>query len=193
MALAAEKPATYDDLLALPPHVVGQIVGGRLVTQPRPAPRHAVAYAGLGGELVGPFDKGRGGPGGWWILDEPEIHVGADVVVPDLAGWRRERMPTLPDTAWFGLPPDWLADILSPATARFDRADKLPLYARWGVAHVWLVDPDLRTLEACANEEGALGAARDAGGRRAGAPAAVRRGGLFAVVAVARVKHGDAF
>lgn len=154
MALIAEKPAVYADLFDLPPHVVGQIVAGRLVTQPRPAPRHAVAYAGLGGELVGPFDKGRGGPGGWWILDEPEIHVEADVVVPDLAGWRRERMPSLPDTAWFSLPPDWLAEILSPSTARFDRAEKLPLYARWGVGHVWLIDPDLRTLEAYENQAG---------------------------------------
>jgi Uma2 family endonuclease len=93
-------------------------------------------------------------PGGWWILDEPEIHVGRDVVVPDLAGWRRERMPALPQTAWFDLPPDWLAEILSPSTARFDRAEKLPLYARWGVGHVWLIDPDLRTLEAYENQAG---------------------------------------
>lgn len=154
MGLPAEKRADYADLLDLPAHVTGQIVGGRLIAQPRPAPRHALAYASLGDELVGPYQKQRGGPGGWWILDEPEIHIGADVVVPDLAGWRRERMPTLPQTAWFEPAPDWLAEILSPSTARFDRAEKLPLYARWGVGHVWLIDPDLRTLEAYANEGG---------------------------------------
>lgn len=154
MAIAAEKPAAYEDLLALPPQQVGEIVAGRLVTHPRPAPRHALAYSSLGDELLGPFQKGRGGPGGWWILDEPEIHIGSDIVVPDLAGWRRERLPQLPDTAWFGIAPDWLAEILSPATARFDRAEKLPLYARWGVGHVWLIDPDLRTLEAYENQSG---------------------------------------
>ena len=154
MALAAEKPAVYEDLLALPPQRVGEIVAGRLVTHPRPAPRHALAYSRLGSELGGPFDRGHGGPGGWWILDEPEIHVGADIVVPDLAGWRRERMPALPAKAWFDLAPDWLAEILSPATARFDRTEKLPLYARWGVGHVWMIDPDLRTLEAYENQAG---------------------------------------
>lgn len=157
MALAAEKPATYDDLLALPPHVVGQIVGGRLITQPRPAPRHAVAYAGLGGELVGPFDKGRGGPGGWWILDEPELHFpdpaqpgDIEVVVPDVAGWRRTRMPELPETAYFALAPDWICEVLSKSTEDVDRNEKMPLYAREGVAHAWLVDPIARTVEAYA-------------------------------------------
>jgi Uma2 family endonuclease len=154
MALAARKPDLYAELLSLPEHVVGQIVGGRLIAQPRPAPRHALAYSRLGSELGGPFDRGRGGPGGWWLLDEPEIHIGADVVVPDLAGWRRERMPALPETAWFESAPDWLAEVLSPSTARFDRAEKLPLYARWGVRHVWLIDPELRTLEVFENAAG---------------------------------------
>lgn len=154
MGHPAEKPATYEDLFDLPEQVVGEIINGRLVTHPRPAPRHAVAYSGLGGELIGPYHQGRGGPGGWWILDEPEIHLHGDILVPDLAGWRRERMPKLPETAWFDLAPDWLCEILSPSTARVDRAEKLPIYARWGVAHVWLVDPDLRTLEAYANQEG---------------------------------------
>lgn len=154
MGLVADRPARYEDLFDLPEHLVGEILNGRLVTHPRPAPKHALAYSSLGEELVGPFHKGRGGPGGWWILDEPEIHIGGDVVVPDLAGWRRERMPRLPDTAWFELAPDWLAEILSPATARVDRTEKLPLYARWGVGHVWLVDPELRTLEAYENQGG---------------------------------------
>ncbi len=154
MGLAVRQPARYEDLFALPEHLVGEILNGRLITHPRPAPRHARAHSMLGGKLVGPFDEGLGGPGGWWILDEPEIHLGGDIVVPDLAGWRRERLPRLPQTAWFELAPDWLAEILSPATARLDRSEKLPLYARWGVGHVWLVDPELRTLEGYANQGG---------------------------------------
>lgn len=152
MGLVAEIPARYEDLFDLPEHLVGEILNGRLITHPRPAPKHALAYSNLGDELVGPFHKGRGGPGGWWILDEPQIHIGGDIVVPDLAGWRRERMVRLPQTAWFELAPDWVAEILAPATARFDRTEKLPLYARWGVMHVWLVDPELRTLEAYENQ-----------------------------------------
>lgn len=154
MGLPAEKFATYEDLFDLPENVVGEIFNGRLVTHPRPAPKHARSYSGLGAELWNPFDRGRSGPGGWWILDEPEIHIDGDILVPDIAGWRRERMPKLPETAWFDLAPDWLCEILSPSTARVDRVEKLPIYARWGVKHVWLVDPDLRTLEAYENSDG---------------------------------------
>lgn len=154
MGLPQPKPATYEDLFDLPPHLVGEIVGGRLITHPRPAPKHARAYSSLGAELVPPFDRGRNGPGGWWILDEPELHLEHDILVPDLAGWRRERMPKLPETAWFELPPDWVCEILSPSTARFDRAEKLPIYARHGVRHAWLVEPDLRTLEVFENLDG---------------------------------------
>lgn len=141
------RPATYEDLLALPEHVVGEIVSGELIVSPRPAPRHAVAASVLGGELGPPYHGGRGGPGGWWILDEPELHPQEDVLVPDLAGWRRPRMPRLPDTAYFTLAPDWICEVLSPQTARLDRQKKLAIYAREGVAHVWLVDPQQRTLE----------------------------------------------
>jgi len=154
MGLAATKPATYEDLFDLPENIVGEIIAGRLITHPRPAPRHARAYSSLGGELGGPFDLGRNGPGGWWILDEPELHLDGDILVPDLAGWRRSRMPKLPETAWFELPPDWVCEILSPSTARVDRAGKLPIYARHGVVHAWLVDPDQRTLEVFENREG---------------------------------------
>ena len=143
MAEPAERQATYEDLMQVPPHLVAEILSGRLVTHPRPAPRHAVASSSLGDELVGPFQKGRGGPGGWWVLDEPELHLDADVLVPDIAGWRRERMPTMPETAWFGIAPDWVCEILSPSTAREDRVVKMPIYVRAGVSHLWLVDPDL--------------------------------------------------
>ena len=154
MGLPAIKFATYEDLFDLPEHVVGEIIAGRLVTHPRPAPKHARAYSGLGIELGGPYDHGRNGPGGWWILDEPELHLGSDILVPDLAGWRRERMPRLPETAWFELAPDWVCEILSPSTAKVDRAEKLPIYAAQGIGHAWLVDPDLKTLEVFENRDG---------------------------------------
>jgi Uma2 family endonuclease len=141
------KPATYADLEALPENVVGELIAGELHVSPRPASRHARAASVLGVKLGGPFDLGDGGPGGWVILDEPELHFGEDALVPDLAGWRRERMPVLPDAAAFELAPDWVCEVLSPSTSSLDRNIKLPVYAREGVRHVWLVDPKARTLE----------------------------------------------
>lgn len=148
MSTAATKLAAYDDLLALPEHRVGEIVHGVLHSQPRPAPRHARASSSMGIKLGSPYDHGHGGPGGWLILDEPECHLGPHILVPDLAGWRRERMPQLPETAWFELAPDWVCEVLSPGTARLDRVEKMPIYAASGVEYLWLVDPDRRTLEA---------------------------------------------
>src|SRR5688572_5797091 len=151
MGLPAEKNrrATYADLEAVPAHLVAEIINGELRTLPRPAPKHARASSRLGVRLGGPFDLGEGGPGGWSILDEPELHLGLeqDVLVPDLAGWRLERMPKLPETAYFELPPDWVCEVLSPSTEADDRVDKMPIYAREGVRHVWLIDPILQTLE----------------------------------------------
>lgn len=140
-------PATYDDILKVPDHLVAEIVDGDLYTSPRPAPRHADASSGLGGALRNPFDRGRGGPGGWRILDEPELHLGGDIVVPDLAGWRRERLPRLPDDAFFSMAPDWTCEVTSPSTAALDRVKKLAVYARAQVSHAWLVDPIARTIE----------------------------------------------
>jgi Uma2 family endonuclease len=142
-----KKPATYADLQALPAHVVGELIAGELYVSPRPAVPHAVASSRLGGELSVRFDRGSGGPGGWIILDEPELHFGEDALVPDFAGWRRERMPRPPRTAAITLAPDWLCEVLSPSTAALDRGVKLSVYAREGVRHVWLVDPEARTLE----------------------------------------------
>ena len=150
----AERLARYEDLFGLPDNVVGEIIAGELRTHPRPAPAHAQASSSLGVDLGQPFGRGRGGPGGWWILDEPELHLSEDILVPDLAGWRRERMPALPKTAWFEMAPDWVCEVISPATARTDRVLKLPRYAAAGVAHCWLIDPDARTLEAYANQDG---------------------------------------
>ncbi len=152
MAEPAARLARYEDLLSLPDNRVGEIVNGVLHSSPRPAPRHTRASSSIGVRVGGSYDHGIGGPGGWWILDEPECHLGPHVLVPDLAGWRRERMPALPDAAWFELAPDWVCEVLSPSTARLDRVQKMPIYAGAGVSHLWLVDPDLRTLEAYARE-----------------------------------------
>lgn len=142
----------YAQLAALPATMTGEIINGRLYAQPRPASSHALAGSGLGGELYGPYHRGRGGPGGWWILDEPEVHFIRDteVLVPDLAGWRRERMPRLPRDHRFEIAPDWVCEILSPSTAKIDRVIKMPVYARYGVVYLWLVDPLAHTLEAFA-------------------------------------------
>lgn len=142
-----KRPATYADLEELPPNMVGEIIAGELYASPRPAVPHTQAYSRLGGVLMGPFDLGWNGPGGWLIFDEPELHLGGDVLVPDLAGWRRERLPEAPRTAALTLAPDWACEILSPSTEAHDRVVKLPIYAREGIRHVWLVDPDVRTLE----------------------------------------------
>ncbi len=143
----ARHSATYDDLIRVPEHLVAEIIDGELITSPRPASRHARASSILGGKLVPPFDQGDGGPGGWWIVDEPELHLGPDVIVPDLAGWRRERMPVFPDAAWFDLAPDWVCEVVSPSTGRVDRVRKMPKYAANEISHLWLIEPVLQTLE----------------------------------------------
>src|SRR5512140_1134436 len=157
VSASAKKAANYSDLLALPENVVGEIVGGELVVSPRPTFGHARVASMLGGELTGPFDRGRGGPGGWWILDEVELHFGADVLVPDLAGWRRSRMPKPPAPAepFVTLAPDWLCEVLSPSTARMDFSRKLPIYAREKVAHAWVINPVFKTLEVFRLQDGA--------------------------------------
>ena len=154
MAQPARARSVYDEFLEVPHHLVAEVVRGALITQPRPAARHARAASRLGSAL-GPFDLGgAGAPGGWIILIEPELHLGPDILVPDLAGWRRARMPELPDVAAFDLAPDWVCEVVSPSTAALDRADKLPIYARAGVAHAWLVDPLVQTLEVFKQDRG---------------------------------------
>lgn len=143
----AKKLPSYEDVLAAPENVVAEIVNDVLHTHPRPRTIHSQAASTLGEELGPPFKRGRNGPGGWMQLDEPELHLGRAILVPDLAGWRRERLPELPDAPFLTVAPDWVCEVLSPSTEQFDRAEKLPLYARQGVAHAWLVNPDVRTLE----------------------------------------------
>lgn len=141
------RHATYQDVLDAPEHQVAELIDGQLHLQSRPAARHARSASAIGEELGAPFNRGRGGPGGWIILDEPELHLAGDVLVPDLAGWRRSTLPELPDAAYFTVRPDWVAEVLSPATQRKDRTLKVPLYREQGVSHVWLVDPVAQTVE----------------------------------------------
>jgi Uma2 family endonuclease len=150
----ARRPATYEDLLQVPDHLVAEIIDGDLHTSPRPNGSHTLAASVLGDELLSPFQRGRGGPGGWWILDEPELHLGPDVLVPDLAGWRRERLPSVAGVTFFTVAPDWLCEIVSPSTERLDRGRKLAIYPREGVRNVWLVNPVARTLEVMRLEGG---------------------------------------
>jgi Uma2 family endonuclease len=147
MSKALKKDATYADLCAVPEDFVAEILGGELYATPRPAFRHVRAASALGILLGGPYQFGVNGPGGWLILDEPELHLRKDVVVPDIAGWRREQMTEDSDPAFLAVAPNWLCEVLSPATEMIDRGKKLKIYAREGVGYVWLLSPIARTLE----------------------------------------------
>ena len=147
MASAKPKQATYADIEALPPHVIGEILFGVLRTQPRPASPHIGAASGLGMMLGGPFQMGRGGPGGWIIYDEPELHLGPHVVVPDLAGWRKERLANKLAAKWIDIAPDWICEVLSDSTRGYDKRDKMRIYATYEVEHLWHLDPVSRLLE----------------------------------------------
>lgn len=152
-----KKKATYDAILKLPDHVVGEIVDGELYTSPRPHPKHALAISSLCEELVGPFSKGKGGgPGGWIILSEPEVHLGAEdnILVPDIAGWKKDRLTKLPEEAHISIVPNWVCEILSPSNARLDRVKKVPKYASFGVEHLWLINPRDKSLEAFGLDDG---------------------------------------
>lgn len=144
------RRATYEDLLAVPDHQVAELVDGELHVNPRPASPHARTASRMGIDLGGPFDGDPGGPdgpGGWWILFEPELHFGEDVLVPDLAGWRRERMTSIPDVPFFTLTPDWVCEVVSQGTESLDRVKKMRVYGREAVPHLWLVNPRSMTLE----------------------------------------------
>jgi Uma2 family endonuclease len=147
-----KKGATYDDLRDVPEHFVAEMFDGDLYASPRPALPHAHAGSVLGAKILGAFH--RSGPGGWVILDEPELHFRNDVLVPDLAGWRRERLPRLPADAYMTLAPDWVCEVLSASTESIDRGKKLRIYAREGVTHCWLVDPVRDALEVLSLESG---------------------------------------
>lgn len=144
--------ASYAEIEALPRHIVGELLRGHLYTYARPAVRQLHGTCCLKALLGAKFFDGLGGDGGWWLLKEPELHLLDDVMVPDIAGWRVENVPELPDVPWFTTPPDWVCEVLSSSTAAVDRAIKMPLYANAGVGHLWLLDPVLRTLEVFARE-----------------------------------------
>lgn len=148
MADSVKRRATYADIEAAPEHLVAEIIDGELMTHPRPSPRHGVTASALCGELTGPFQKGRNGPGGWVFSVEPEIKIGGDVLVPDIAGWRRDRLPGHPKRNYFEIAPDWVCEILSASTEKRDRSLKKRIYAAGGVLHLWLIDPRLQLLEA---------------------------------------------
>jgi Uma2 family endonuclease len=150
-----KKGATYDDLVRVPENYVAEMFDGELYASPRPAPRHGHAAVALVAKIGGPFHFDRD-PGGWLLLIEPELHFRNDVVVPDLAAWRRERLPAVPDEPYLTLAPDWVCEVLSPSTETIDRGRKLGIYAREGVPHVWLVDPLRQALEVLALVSGSL-------------------------------------
>ncbi len=137
----------YEDLCALPKNVVGEIINGELIAQPRPALIHASASSTIGSIILPPYQLGENGPGGWWILDEPEVHLKDQVIVPDVGGWKRERLPKLAEKVYFSVAPDWACEVLSPSTARYDRISKLKIYAENKVPYYWIVDPLNRVLE----------------------------------------------
>lgn len=156
--------AVYADLERVPGTMVAEIVDGELFATPRPRLRHTMAASVLATNLNAPFQQGRGGPGGWWILFEPELHFGEDILVPDIAGWRRERLAHVPDEAHMTLAPDWICEVPSPYNERHDRVRKLPIYGREGVAFAWLVDPLERSVEVLRLEAGQWSAVRTYGG-----------------------------
>lgn len=147
MADRPDQPASYADLEAVSPDLVAELIEGIVVTHPRPSPRHVTTAFALALELGGPFQKGIGGPGGWVFADEPELHLGPDVLVPDIAGWRKERFD-YPATNYFTVAPDWVCEILSASTEQRDRTVKMRIYAGAGIPYVWLVDPRMQLLEA---------------------------------------------
>jgi Uma2 family endonuclease len=154
VAKTAERPATYEDLLKVPDNFIAELIDGELFASPRPRPRHMNAAGSLYAELRRSFGGGSGGPGGWWIVIEQEIHLGRDVFVPDVAGWKRDRVPVQPVDEYWDIPPDWICEVVSPSTGRLDRAVKMPRYATHGIPYAWLVDPMQQTLEVLRLVEG---------------------------------------
>ncbi len=147
MGEPAVKKATYDDLHSIPENMLGQIIDGELHTMPRPSPKHAKAASDLGAVIIYPYRFGRGGPGGWIILDEPEVRLGEHTLVPDIAGWKKERFPSSLKTNWIEVSPDWICEVLSPDTIRLDKTKKMPIYAKHNVKHIWLINPTDKTLD----------------------------------------------
>jgi len=155
MSSPATKMAVYEDLHDIPENMVGEILDGELIVTRRPSAQHARTAFGLSSELGPPYRFGRGdGPGGWIILFEPELRLADHVVVPDLAAWKRERLPAPPEENWISVTPDWVCEILSPRTVRVDKIRKMPIYAEHGIPSLWLIDPLSKTLDVFRLETG---------------------------------------
>jgi len=149
------RPATLADIDALPPHLKGEVIDGELYVQPRPRAVHANVEGAILEDVRGPYQRGRGGPGGWWLLPEPGIELpGSPEFSPDVAGWRRERLPTLPSDTAITVVPDWICEVLSPRTRGFDLVTKRRFYARIGVGWLWYVDVEARSVSVCRLEAG---------------------------------------
>jgi Uma2 family endonuclease len=172
MGTAKSRASLYERILALPETMIGEIIDGELVVSPRPSGLNVLVASSLGGELDGPFFKGRGGPGGWWILDEPEVKFEdeAQHYVPDLAGWRRERLPEIPSGHIFTVVPDWVCEVISPSSRGYDRVAKWNVYAKHGVSYYWIIDPEAKSVEAFKLDRGSwrsIGAFKGVGKMRA--------------------------
>ena len=154
MAQDLHKPATYADLEAVPPNLVAEILYGRLVTHPRPAPRHARASVALSAILAPVYQFGKPGKDGWIFMTGPELHLGGHVAVPDLAAWRRETLSQPVTKGSIDIAPDWVCELLSPCTEVYDRGDKRAIYASAGVRHLWHLDPRPQVLEVSENQAG---------------------------------------
>ncbi|MBF0498142.1 MAG: Uma2 family endonuclease [Deltaproteobacteria bacterium] len=155
MAELARKIATYEDLYSIPENMTGEIIDGELIVTPRPSRKHAYATSALDKKIGTPYQYGEGGgPGGWIFLMDQEIKLGENIVVPDLAAWKRERFPVLEETNWISVAPNWVCEILSPSTFRNDKVKKMPLYARHAVEHIWLIDPVAMTMDVFRLESG---------------------------------------
>ncbi|MEW6267545.1 MAG: Uma2 family endonuclease [Thermodesulfobacteriota bacterium] len=156
MSRPAQRKAVYDDLYTLPENMTGEIIEGELHAFPRPHSRHSSIEFALGLELGALYRFGRGGgPGGWIFLREPEVMLGENLLVPDVAGWRQERLPSPPKENWISVAPDWVCEIQSPSTFRIDRVRKMPIYAAHGVPYLWLIDPVAKLLETFKLKDGA--------------------------------------
>lgn len=155
MPAPAKREAAYEDLFSIPENMTGEIINGELIVTPRPSRNHVYTASSLGGKLTPPYQFGEGnGPGGWIIVIEPEVGLGRNILVPDLAGWKRERFPVSEDHNWISVAPDWVCEVLSPGTAKMDKTNKVPIYAQYQVTHVWLIDPIAKTLDVFRLEAG---------------------------------------
>ena len=155
MSDPAKKKATYEDLFNIPENMRGEIINGELIVTPRPSRKHGYVAATLIEEVGPPYHRGRGGPGGWIFIVEPEIILGEHIIIPDVAGWKAERFPKEEEQNPISAVPDWVCEIISsPKGELYDRGEKMSIYAEYGVHHAWLINPAIRSLEAYRLESG---------------------------------------